>query len=81
MGNKQLIIIDIGGRTTDIIVLENKVIVDVKTIPIGMLNIYQEIVDIVNTKFTESLVLEDGETILKDGLFLKGRLIFRLWCI
>lgn len=72
VGNKQLIIIDIGGRTTDIIVFENKKIIDVKTIAIGMLNIYQEIIDSVNSKYTESLVLEDGETILKDGLFLKG---------
>ncbi len=73
IGNKQLIIIDIGGRTTDIIVFQNKIIIDVKTIPIGMLNIYQEIIDTVNTKYTESLVLEDGEGILKDGLFLKGK--------
>ena len=73
IGNKQLIIIDIGGRTTDIIVFQNKVIIDVKTIPIGMLNIYQEIIDTVNTQYTESLVLEDGESILKDGLFLKGK--------
>lgn len=73
IGNKQLIIIDIGGRTTDIIVFQNKVITDVKTIPIGMLNIYQEIIDTVNTQHTESLLLEDGETILKDGLFLKGK--------
>ncbi len=73
IGNKQLIIIDIGGRTTDIIVFQNKIIIDVKTIPIGMLNIYQEIIDTVNTQYTESLVLEDGEGILKDGLFLKGK--------
>ncbi|NFN14575.1 ParM/StbA family protein [Clostridium botulinum] len=73
IGNKQLIIIDIGGRTTDIIVFQNKIIIDVKTIPIGMLNIYQEIIDTVNTQHTESLLLEDGETILKDGLFLKGK--------
>lgn len=73
VGDKQLIIIDIGGRTTDIIVFENKKIVDVKTIPVGMLNIYQEIIDTVNTKYTESLALEDGEIILRDGLFLKGQ--------
>lgn len=73
IGNKQLIIVDIGGRTTDIIVFQNKIIIDVKTIPIGILNIYQEIIDIVNTRYTESLELEDGETILKDGLFLKGK--------
>lgn len=72
IGNKQLIIIDVGGRSTDIIVFENGVIVNVKTIPVGMLNIYQEIVDYVNSKYTESLKLEDGEIILKEGLFLNG---------
>lgn len=74
IGNKQLIIVDIGGRTTDIIVFEGKKIVDVKTIAIGMLNIYQEIVDYINSRYTESLKLEDGEIILKEGLFLNGEL-------
>lgn len=72
IGNKQLIIIDIGGRTTDIVVFEGKKIIDVKTIPVGMLNIYQEIIDYVNSEYTESLNLEDGEIILKEGLFLGG---------
>lgn len=73
IGNKQLIIIDIGGRSTDIIIFENKVIIDVKTIPVGMLNIYQQIIDYINSKYTESLKLEDGEIILKEGLFLDGK--------
>lgn len=72
IGKKQLIIIDIGGRTTDIVIFKDKVIIDVKTIPVGVLNIYQELIDYVNSKYTESLVLEDGETILKEGLFLGG---------
>ncbi|MDU1114599.1 MAG: ParM/StbA family protein [Clostridium butyricum] len=72
IGNKQLLIIDIGGRTTDIVLIEKKKIIDVKTISIGMLNIYQEIIDYVNTKYTESFCLEDGETILNEGLFLNG---------
>ena len=72
IGNKQLIIIDVGGRTTDIVQLVNKKIIDVKTIPVGMLNIYQEIIDYINTKYTESFNLEDGEIVLKEGLFLDG---------
>lgn len=72
IGNKQLIIIDVGGRTTDIVVFENKTIIDIKTIPVGMLNMYQEVIDYVNSKYTESLNLEDGEIILKEGLFLNG---------
>ncbi|WLF71066.1 rod shape-determining protein [Clostridium septicum] len=48
---------EIGGRTTDITVLKNGIIIDVKTIPIGMLNIYQEIIDYVNYRHTESFSL------------------------
>lgn len=72
IGNKQLLIVDIGGRTTDIVLFEDKKILDVKTIPVGMLNIYQEVIDYINTSYTESFTLEDGETVLKEGLFLNG---------
>lgn len=72
VGSKQLVIIDIGGRTTDIIVLKNKKIVDVKTVPVGALNVYQSVVDYINTKYTQSFLLEDGETVLNEGLFLDG---------
>lgn len=72
IGNKQLLVVDIGGRTTDICLFQNKKILDVKTIPIGMLNVYQEIIDDVNELYTQELKLEDGEEILKDGLFLDG---------
>ena len=63
---------DIGGRTTDICLFKARAIIDVKTIPTGMLNIYQEIVDHVNTEYVESFKLEDGEQILKDGLLING---------
>lgn len=72
IGGKQLIATDIGGRTSDISVFVDKKIVDVKTIPVGMLNIYQDIIDHVNTAYTENFTLEDGEIILREGLFLNG---------
>jgi len=72
IGTKQLIIIDIGGRTTDISLFINKKIVDIKTIPVGMLNIYQDIIDYINTTYTENFVLEDGKMVLREGLFLNG---------
>lgn len=72
IGNKQLIIVDIGGRTTDICLFKDRKIKEVKTVPVGMLNIYQEIIDYINTEYTESFKLEDGEGILKEGLFLNG---------
>lgn len=72
IGTRQLIIVDIGGRTTDVCIFKNKAITDVKTIPVGMLNIYQEIVDHVNTEYVESFKLEEGEQILKEGLLING---------
>lgn len=72
IGNKQFIVIDIGGRTTDVSVFINKKIVDVKTIPTGMLNIYQDIIDHINSNYTENFTLEDGEVVLREGLFLNG---------
>lgn len=73
IGNKPLIIVDIGGRTTDICLFENSKITKVSTTPIGMLNIYKDIIDYINTKYTENYSLEDGEIILKEGLFLRGK--------
>ncbi|EES48181.1 ParM/StbA family protein [Clostridium botulinum] len=72
IGNKSLIIVDIGGRTTDVCMFQNKEIKKFKTIPTGMLNIYADIVTEVNNRFTESFKLEEGENILKEGLFLYG---------
>lgn len=72
IGEKQLITLDIGGRTSDVGVFINKKIVDVKTIPTGMLNIYQDIIDYVNSNYVENFKLEDGEVILREGLFLNG---------
>ncbi|KAI3350845.1 ParM/StbA family protein [Clostridium botulinum] len=73
IGNKPLIIVDIGGRTTDVCLFEDKKIRFVKTIPVGMLNVYKDIIDNVNTTYTEDYKLEDGELILREGLFLRGK--------
>jgi plasmid segregation protein ParM len=72
ISNKPLTIIDIGGRTTDVCLFQDKKIKVFKTIPVGMLNIYTDIVAEVNSRYTESFKLEDGESILKEGLFLYG---------
>ena len=64
--------LDIGGRTTDVSMFINKKISDIKTISVGMLNVYQDIIDTINTEYTENFTLEDGELILKEGLFLDG---------
>lgn len=72
IGNKQTIIVDIGGRTTDVCLFKNNKIQGFKTIPVGMMNVYTDVVADVNSRFTESFKLEEGENILKEGLFLYG---------
>ncbi len=72
IGSKPLIIVDIGGITTDVCLFINKKIVKVKTIPTGMLNVYSDVVKKVNNDYDENFKLEEGENILKDGLFLEG---------
>lgn len=72
IGNKQLIIVDLGGRTTDICLFKNNKILDIKTIPVGMLNVYEKIIDFVNTTYTENFNLEDAQDIINNGLFLNG---------
>lgn len=72
ISKQQLIIIDIGGRTTDVTMFKNNKIQDFKTVPVGALNIYQDIVNYINTKYNQNFLLEDGETVIQDGLFLDG---------
>ena len=72
IGKKQLVIVDIGGRTTDVCLFKDKQIKSYKTIGIGMLNVYNDIVTTVNELYTQNFNLEDGEEILTDGLFLDG---------
>lgn len=72
IGNKPLVIVDIGGRTTDVCLFSSKKIEKVKTISVGMLNVYDDVVSHINNEYTISLKLEEAENILKDGLFLDG---------
>lgn len=72
IGSNQLIIINIGGRTTDISVFEGNKIIDIQTIPVGMLNVYQNIIDYINTKYTQSFKLEESQDIIINGLLLDG---------
>ena len=69
---KQLVIVDIGGRTTDVCLFKDKKIKQYKTIPGGMLNIYGDIVSTINELYSQNFDLEDGEEVLKEGLFLDG---------
>lgn len=72
IGDKQLVVVDIGGRTTDVCFFKDKKIKNYKTIPVGMLNVYSDIITVTNEVHTESFKLEDGEEILREGLFING---------
>ena len=75
IGNNQLIIVDLGGLTTDITLFINNKIANVLTVPVGILKIYQDVITYINTNYTQNLVLEDAEFIIKDGLILRGKKI------
>lgn len=73
IGKRQVCIVDIGGGTTDICLFQDKKIKEYTTLPVGMLNIYSDIINRVNEEYTQKLKLEDAEEILSDGLFLYGK--------
>lgn len=73
--NKDIIIVDIGGRTSDIALLKagKKRRIDESTsLEVGMINIYKDVINEVNSKFTLGLDMEYTETILKHGLEVDG---------
>lgn len=77
LGHKPLLIIDIGGRTIDITFikwLDGKwTVVKYKTIPLGILNLYDDIIKTVNEEYISNFELEDAEMIIEEGLFLYGK--------
>ncbi|NOW85507.1 plasmid segregation protein ParM [Clostridium beijerinckii] len=73
--NKDIILLDIGGRTSDIALLKagKKRRIDESTsLEVGMINIYKDVVNKVNSKYTLGLDIEDAENILKHGLEVDG---------
>lgn len=66
------IILDIGGRTTDIAEIRDKRVINPISKPKGVLNLYSNIINSINSKFGLDLVEEDAERIIKKGLVLDG---------
>lgn len=69
------ILIDIGGRTTDICYIIGgikKKIENYKSIPQGTLNLYSSFISSLNSKHGLDLKLNDAERILKNGLKVDG---------
>lgn len=73
--DKDIIILDIGGRTTNIIWLKaglKRSIYKYVSLESGIINVYSEIIKRINSIFTLGLELEDAENILKNGLEVDG---------
>ncbi|MCX7905006.1 MAG: ParM/StbA family protein, partial [Caloramator sp.] len=74
--NKDIVILDIGGRTTDVCLLScinNKRKVEkYATYSIGILNIYNDIVKAINEKYGVDLKLEQGKKIYNEGFYYNG---------
>jgi len=66
------VIIDIGGRTTDVALLESKKVRKPYSLPIGTLNLYSDYIKSINNKYSLDLKSEDASRILKDGLKIYG---------
>jgi plasmid segregation protein ParM len=73
--NKDIIILDIGGRTSDIALLKagkKRRVSESVSLEVGMINIYKDLINEVNSKYTLGLDIEDAENILKHGLEVDG---------
>lgn len=75
MKDRDIIIVDIGGRTTDIALLkagEKRAISKTTSLECGMINIYHDVISDINARYTLGLELEDAERIIKNGLEVDG---------
>lgn len=66
------VVVDIGGRTTDIALLENKKVKKPFSLPIGTLNLYSDFIKEINSKYALDLKSDDAPRIIKDGLKIYG---------
>lgn len=66
------IVIDIGGRTTDIAEIENMKVRNPFSIAIGTMNLYSDFIKVINDKYSLDLKPHDANRILKNGLKVYG---------
>lgn len=72
---KNLIVLDIGGRTTDIALLKagkKRSVAKSTSLDVGMINIYNDMINEINSLYTLGLNIEDAEGIIKNGLEVDG---------
>lgn len=76
--DSEIIILDIGGRTTDLALLssgKNRSIKIMDSLDVGTINIYSDIIKILNETYCTGLKLEDGDRVLRKGLYIDGEKI------
>ncbi|MGG7142499.1 ParM/StbA family protein [Clostridium nigeriense] len=65
--SEDVILIDIGGRTTDIAYIADKKHQKSSTVAVGTLNIYKSIADTINSKYSLDLSLKDIDRVIDRG--------------
>lgn len=68
--NEDVIIVDIGGRTTDIAYIKDRKHSISSTVATGTLNVYKQVADTLNSNYCLDLSLIDAERIVKKGKLL-----------
>lgn len=66
------ILVDIGGRTTEVALVENLRVTSSFSIPEGTLNLYSDFVNIINARYGLDLKQSDAERIIRHGLKIDG---------
>lgn len=69
---KDLLIIDIGGMTVDVSYFEGLKLVKYATYPMGMMVLYGEIIQVINSKHAVNLELLDAEKVINAGMEIEG---------
>lgn len=67
------LIIDIGGMTVDVSYFEGLKLTKFATYPMGMLKLYGEIVQTINSEHAVNLELLDAEKVIQEGLEIDGK--------
>ena len=72
---RDVLIIDIGGMTVDVSYFERLKLVKYATYPMGMLKLYGEIIQTINSDHAVNLELLDAERIIQEGTEIDGELV------
>jgi plasmid segregation protein ParM len=72
MFERDALVIDIGGMTVDVSYFEGLKLIKYATYPMGMLKLYGEVVQAINSEYAVNLELLDAEKIIQQGINIEG---------